>query len=45
VAYTAKVPFAHITNLFHVYNTNGSQVGEFNTDNRSCSGCVSSFEA
>ena len=32
-AYTADTPFAHITNLFHVYDSGGSKVGEFHTDN------------
>ena len=32
-AYTADEPFAHITNLFYVYDTSGSKVGEFHTDN------------
>jgi hypothetical protein len=32
-AYTADEPFAHITNLYHVYNTSGSKVGEFHTVN------------
>ena len=32
-AYTANEPFAHIDNLYHVYNTSGSKVGEFHTVN------------
>jgi len=31
--YTADEPFAHITNLYYVYNTSGSKVGEFHTVN------------
>ena len=42
--YTANEPFMHINNHFHVYNTSGSKVGEFHTDNRSYSGCVTNFE-
>ena len=42
--YTADEPYAHITNLFHVYNGSGSKVGEFHTDNGTCSGIVNSFE-
>ena len=42
--YTANEPYAHITNLFFVYDSDGNKVGEFHTDNRSHSGAVSSFE-
>ena len=42
--YTADEPYAHITNLFFVYNSSGNKVGEFHTDNRTCSGSVNSFE-
>jgi len=42
--YIADEPYAHINNLFFVYNNNGSKVGEFHTENRSCSGNVNSFE-
>ena len=42
--YTANEPYAHITNLFYVYTTNGNKVGEFHTDNGSCSGSVNRFE-
>jgi hypothetical protein len=42
--YTADEPYAHVTNLFFVYNSSGSKVGEFHTDNRSWSGIVSGFE-
>ena len=42
--YTANEPYNHINNLFYVYDTYGSKVGEFSTDNRSCSGCVNGFE-
>jgi len=43
--YTADEPFAHINNLYHVYNSSGSKVGELHTENGSCSGVVSNFEA
>ena len=42
--YIADEPFAHINNLFYVYNINGSKVGEFHTENNSNSGAVTSFE-
>jgi len=42
--YTAKEPYMHIDNLFHVYDTSGSQVGEFNTTHRSYSGRVTNIE-
>ena len=42
--YTADEPFAHITNLFYVYDTYGSKVGEFHTDNHTCSGLVNAFQ-
>jgi len=42
--YTADEPYAHINNLFFVYASGGNKIGEFNTDNRTCSGAVNSFE-
>ena len=42
--FTANEPFVHISNLYHVYNINGIQVGEFNTENRTWSGVVNGFE-
>ena len=42
--YTAKEPYIHMDNHFHVFDTNGNKVGEFNTSNGSCSGYVNSFE-
>jgi len=42
--YTANEPYMHVNNLFHVYDAHGSKVGEFHTDNNSCSGSVNSFE-
>ena len=42
--YTADEPYAHINNLFFVYNSSGSKVGEFHTENRSYSGVVTDFE-
>ena len=32
-AYTADEPYAHIDNLFFVYDTSGKKVGEFHTVN------------
>ena len=42
--YTADEPYVHITNLFFVYSTGGSKVGEFHTDNQTYSGSVNGFE-
>ena len=42
--YTANEPYVHISNLFFVYDSSGSKVGEFHTDNGSYSGAVSRFE-
>jgi len=43
--FTADEPFTHINNLYYVYNSSGSKVGEIYTKNRSCSGDVSNYEA
>ena len=32
-AYTADEPYAHITNLYFVYDAGGRKVGEFHTTN------------
>ena len=42
--YTASQPYIHIDNLFHVYDTGGSKVGEFHTVNRTWSGNVTDLE-
>ena len=42
--YTADEPYAHINNLFFVYNNSGSKVGELHTENNSYSGVVTGFE-
>ena len=42
--YTADEPYAHVSNLFFVYNSSGSKVGEFHTENNSQSGAVNGFE-
>ena len=42
--FTADEPFMHITNLFFVYDSGGSKVGEFHTDNKTHSGAVTNFE-
>jgi hypothetical protein len=42
--YTASEPYAHINNLFFVYDSGGSKVGEFHTDNRTWTGSVGGFE-
>lgn len=41
--YTASEAFL-TNNLFSVYDTCGNKVGEFHTDNRTCSGRVNDFE-
>lgn len=41
--YTADEPFMHINNLFYVYNSSGSKVGEFHTENGTREGVVDSF--
>ena len=41
--YTADEPYMHINNLFFLYNSSGSKVGEFHTENGSCGGIVDSF--
>ncbi|MDR3001910.1 MAG: hypothetical protein LBU89_11675 [Fibromonadaceae bacterium] len=43
-SFKANEPFVHITNLYHVFDSNGSKVGEFSIDNRSYSGRVTGFE-
>ena len=42
--YIANEPYMHIDNLFHVYDTGGSKVGEFHTGNRTWSGSVTDLE-
>jgi hypothetical protein len=42
--FTAKEPYVHMSDFYHVYDENGSQVGEIDINNKSCSGRVSSFE-
>ena len=42
--YTAQEPYMHINNLFFVYDTNDSKVGEIDTNNSTYSGCVTDFE-
>jgi len=42
--YTANEPYMHINNLFFVYDSGGSKVGEIHTDNRTYSGVVTAFE-
>jgi len=42
--YTAKEAFAHVDNLFHVFDTNGNKVGEFHTDNNTYSGIVTGIQ-
>jgi uncharacterized membrane protein YhaH (DUF805 family) len=45
VEYTAKKPNPVLhPNFFHIFNTNGSQVGEFWTEPKSYSGCISDLE-
>lgn len=42
--FTADEPYMHINNLFFVYNSSGSKVGELHTENRTYSGVVTDFE-
>ena len=42
--YKASEPYVHISNLYFVYDSNGSKIGEFSIDNRSYSGRVTDFE-
>jgi len=42
--YTAEEPYGHVSNLFFVYNSGGSKVGEFHTENNSYSGNVNGFQ-
>jgi hypothetical protein len=37
------MPVLH-PNIYHVCDLNGNKVGEFDTNSRSCSGCVNSIE-
>ena len=43
-AYTAEEPFAHVSNLFYVYDINKNKVGEFHTVNQVVGGMVNAFE-
>jgi len=42
--YKTNEPFAHISDLYYVYNSSGSKIGEFDINNRTCSGSVTDFE-
>jgi len=42
--YTAREPYAHISHLYFVYDTDGVKVGEFDINNMTCSGGVNNFE-
>jgi len=42
--YIAREPYIHIPNLFFVFDTNGSKVGEFHTANMTRSGIVNDFK-
>jgi hypothetical protein len=44
ITYTASEPFAHITGLYYVYDSNRNKVGEFNTQHRTYSGCVTDLD-
>ena len=44
VTYTAREPYAHVTGLYFVYDSGGSKVGEFHTEHRSYSGCVTGLD-
>ena len=43
-SYTARIAFAHINNLYYVYDSSGSHIGEFNTEQRTYSGRVTGVE-
>jgi hypothetical protein len=42
--YTANEPYGHVDNLFFVYDSSGSKIGEFHTTNNSRDGRVDEFE-
>jgi len=42
--YTMNEPYIHIRDFYWIYNSNGTQVGEIHTVNRTYSGCVQAFE-
>lgn len=44
LTYTARTPYAHLSNLFFVYDADGGKVGEFDVENGTCSGGVTDFE-
>jgi len=44
IRYKASEPYAHVSNLYYVYDSDGSKVGEFDINNNTYSGCVTDFE-
>ena len=44
IKYKAKEAYAHIWNLFYVYDSSGNKVGEFNTEHKTVSGLVTDLE-
>ena len=40
----AKEPFIHMNNFWHVFDSQGNKVGEFDMDNRTYSGCITAIE-
>ena len=42
--FTARIAYAHIDDLYFVYDSNGNKVGEFNTGYGRCSGAVTSIQ-
>jgi hypothetical protein len=44
IYYKAREPFVHISNFYHLYDSSGNKVGEFDIDNRTCSGYVTDVE-
>ena len=42
--YTAKEPYAHVSGLYWVYDSGGNKVGEFHSEHRSRSGCVTDLD-
>jgi hypothetical protein len=43
--FTVQEPYAHVSNLFWVYDANKNKVGEFDIQNKTCSGYVDDVEA
>jgi hypothetical protein len=44
ISYKAREPYAHISNLFYIYDKNDNKVGEIHIDNNTKSGVVDDYE-